>query len=39
MLRMPDTENVYRCRLNSDYDATQPSKLDYRFQALWQISV
>jgi len=38
MLRMPDTENVYRCRLNSDYDATQPSKLDYRFQALWQIS-
>lgn len=39
MQRMPDTENVFRCRLNSDYDATRAEKKDYRFQALWQISV
>lgn len=38
MLRMPDTENVYRCRLNSDYDATRPEMKDYRYQALWQIT-
>lgn len=38
MQRMPDTEPVFRCRLNSDYDATRADKKDYRFQALWQIT-
>ncbi len=38
MQRMPDTENVFRCRLNSDYDSTRSDKKDYRFQALWLIT-
>lgn len=38
MLRMPDIENIFRCNLNSDYDATRAEKKDYRYQALWQIT-
>lgn len=38
MLTLPDSTNVYRCRLNSDYDATRPEMKDYRYQALWQIT-
>lgn len=38
MLEMPDTENVYRCRLNSDYEATRADRKEYRYQALWEIT-
>lgn len=38
MIRLPDTTEVFRCRLNSDYDATRPEMKDYRYQALWQIT-
>ena len=39
MLQMPDRADVYRCRLNTDYDATRADMKDYRFQALWEITV
>lgn len=38
MLQMPDTADVYRCRLNSDYDATRADRKEYRYQALWEIT-
>ena len=39
MLRMADTADVYRCRLNSDYDATRADRKEYKYQALWEITV
>lgn len=39
MLVIRDTQPVFRCGLNSDYDATRADRNDYRFQALWQITV
>lgn len=38
MLEMRDHTEVFRCNLNSDYDATLPSMKAYRYQALWQIT-
>lgn len=39
MLTMRDeVEAVFRCDLNSDYDATLTTDKSYRFQALWQIT-
>lgn len=39
MLRMADTADVYRCRLNSDYESTRADRKEYRYQALWEITV
>ena len=38
MLMMRDHTDVYRCVLNSDYDATDTARKEYRYQALWQIT-
>lgn len=38
MLEMRDHTDVFRCVLNSDYDATNPARKEYRYQALWQIT-
>lgn len=39
MLRVSDTTNIYGCHLNSDYEATDFAKKQYKYQALWQITI
>ena len=39
MLRISDTTPVYRCHLNADYEAADPNRKQYRYQALWQITI
>ncbi len=35
---MPDTENVFRCKLNSDYNYTDTSVKRYRYQAVYDLT-
>lgn len=35
---MPDTENVFRCKLNSDYNFTDTSVKRYRYQAVYDLT-
>ena len=37
MAHMADTENVYSCRLNSDYNFTDRTLKQYRYQAVFNI--
>lgn len=39
MLCLPDHTNVYGCHMNSDYEATNFATKQYRYQALWQITI
>lgn len=38
MNEIRDYTDVFRCALNSDYDATNTATKEYRFQALWQMT-
>lgn len=31
--------SLYRCRKNSDYDATRTDTGEYRYQALWEVTM
>ena len=35
---MADTENVFRCKLNSDYNYTDTSVKRYRYQAVYDLT-
>ncbi|MBR4743546.1 MAG: hypothetical protein IK082_05060 [Oscillospiraceae bacterium] len=35
---MADTENVFRCKLNSDYDYTDTTLKRYRYQAVYDLT-
>lgn len=35
---MPETENVFRCKLNSDYNYTDTSIKRYRYQAVYDLT-
>ena len=39
MRSIADTTALYGCHKNSDYDATDPESKEYRYQALWEISM
>ena len=37
MCAMPDTTEVYSCKLNSDYNYTDTATKEYRYQAVFNI--
>ena len=37
MKHMPDTEDIFSCKLNSDYNYTNTSTKEYRYQAVFDI--
>ena len=39
MKAMPDMTPVFGCHKNTDYEATRPDSKDYRYQALWVITM
>ena len=39
MQSIRDETPLFRCDLNADYDAAQTSTKEYRYQALWEITM
>ena len=39
MQSITGTTALYGCHKNSDYDATDPDSKEYRYQALWEVTM